>query len=286
MERLFRIYGYGLLAFFISMLALSSLNILVLIIIPIFAILTIKYRRDVMMTLLIYSLLMIINYEPIVSLMFIFSYAGFGILLGYLVTVRQSAFKSIMTSTVYIFISSLIGLFSIGIAMGKNPFELFNQAIAEQNVEAFKGLEGYIADIVSESVLGIYFVFALIMATVFYYIIKVIVRYKYKEEIQSIKFFRIEGFSFIQLILFIIILTLFKLYDTQFGGYIFYGSIIALLSILLWQGFSVIYWFMNKYIKNKYISFIIAFYTAFIFITPLVGIIVGLNDLIYNFRKV
>ncbi len=286
MERLLRIYGYGLLSFFVTTLAISTLDILVLLIIPIFALVTIKYKKDVMMTLLVYSLLMIINFDLIVSLMYISSYAGFGMLVGYLVMVRQGVFPTIMKSTIYIFVSSLVTLFSAGVIIGKNPFDVINEAFIDNNAEALKSLNVNVVSILKESVIGIYFVFALLMSVILYHMIKTFVKSKYKEEMESIKFFRIEGLSFLQFILFLIVIIAFKLYDAQYGGYIFYGSIIALLSILLLQGFSVIYWFLIKHIKNKYVSLILAIYTAFIFISPLVGIIVGLNDLIYNFRKV
>ncbi len=289
MKRSLRIYGYSLLSFFVTFMALSYYGILITFLVPFFTYITVKNNREALITLAIYSMLIVISYRVPVAIMYIFSYAGLGVFLGYMINNRMNSFRTIMSNTLYLFATNLVNLYVVSYILEKSPIDMFKLSFLEGSTDYFKSLNldvSYISDSMINYFVGFYFLSALVLSFILYFVIRLLVKMIYKEKMESIKFFKIEGFSFLQFILFLIVITLFKTYDDKYGQIVFYSSVLSLTAIFAFQGFSSIYWFISSKLKNKYVSGIISLIFTFVFPGFLVSAFLGFFDALFDFRKV
>ncbi len=289
MGRMLKDYTYGIFSFLLTYFVSDKSPILLILLIFLYAYLANKNVKDSLVAALVYSIIMFTFYDAVYSIIYISSYVGLGIILGYMFNKKMNSYKTIMGITMYIFSSFLITLYAESTILKKGLLEFLKELYLQQNVNVFEsfGYDGaQMAKFFLKSFIGIYFINAFILATISYFIIKLLVKLIHNVEMESIKYFKVEGFNVIEFAMLLIALIVVKNLDPFIGEYIFYGALLSFFIIFVLQGFSLLYWFINKKIESKFISFALSFIFSFIFPGLIVASGIGFSDSLFNMRKV
>ncbi len=288
MSKNLRMYLFSLLAFVFSLLFVNGYTILLPALPMIFFILAIKNLKQSLISLFLYFVLLILNFKLVIVIYMLLS-AGLGTLIGYLFIKKMDSYKFIMTTTVYIFFLNLANLYSISKLLEKTPKEVFKDIIFKDGIIYLNSMDisdSVINQIINNFFLGISFASAIIISVILFNLVKLVSTTIYKEKMESIKYFKIEGFTFFQFIALILILVIINKVDLTYGNVIFSSGLVAIFSILILQGYCVLYFFISKKIQNKFLAVLFSIILAFVF--PGVNLVLpfAVLDLIFNFRKI
>ncbi len=288
MNKLSKVYAYSLIAVLITVMS-DFASIVMLLLIPFFAYLAIKDSRESLIALAVYSVILVIVFSFVASIKFILIFAGFGVLIGHLVRQQMNSYRTIMSSTLYLFFSNLIYLLAYTSVNNINFFDMiyenYNDFFADfstsYNIEYSVLIKTF-----HDSFVGIYFAYSLAISFVLYFIVRLLSKKIFNKEMESISLFKVEGFSSLQFILFVIVIALINTYDTKYGGIIYTSSILSIGAVFSINGFSLIYWYLKSKFNDRYITVFLSFMLAFVFPGTLISAHLGFIDSIFNFRKV